>query len=111
MNHLLLTLYKCQQIGIRDKFFYDALLEKIFSRLERIVQARELIMLGVALGSNQNFQKDHAELLTLFYAHVYQHRFLFTQNEKKQLASIFQQINVGGLFKKHLDLFAEMSRK
>jgi hypothetical protein len=31
LHHLLTMLYKCQMIEIRDKFFYDSLLEQIRS--------------------------------------------------------------------------------
>jgi len=42
-------------VGIRDKFFYDALLEKIEERLPKMVKADELVKLGMALGANPDF--------------------------------------------------------
>merc|ERR1712166_1725298 len=59
LNHLLSTLYKCQTVGIRDKFFYDALFERVHISLPKIVSAKDMILLGVALGTNPDHQKDH----------------------------------------------------
>ena len=55
INHTLGTLYKCQQISIRDKFFYDAIFEKIEANMHKLVTARDMVLLGVALGSNKDF--------------------------------------------------------
>lgn len=111
LQHLLQSLFKCQQIEIRDKFFYDALLEQIRSRLGTIVQAKDMVLLGVALGSNPDFSKDHGELIKEFYAHAFKHRFMLSAEDKKTLNQIFDQLSVVQLYRKHLDLFAEMPRK
>ena len=59
LNHLLMTLYKCQQIGIRDKFFYDALFERVKNQMHNLTRPRDFILLGVTLGSNSDFQRDN----------------------------------------------------
>jgi hypothetical protein len=46
-----------------------------------------------------------------FYAHVYKHRFLLTNEDKKILNEIFQQMNIMKIYTKHLDLYQEMKRK
>ena len=89
LNHLLTTVYKCQTVGIRDKFFYDALFEKVQTALPRIVQAKDMILLGVALGTNPDYQKDHPDLIKAFYAHCFKHRYVLSINDKKTLAQIF----------------------
>jgi ribosome assembly protein YihI (activator of Der GTPase) len=55
LAHLLQTLYKCQQISIKDKFFYDALFENIEKKMHKIVDAKEMVLLGVSLASNKDF--------------------------------------------------------
>ena len=76
-----------------------------------IVRSKDMVLLGVTLGSNPDFQKDHAQVIKDFYAHVYKHRFVLSIEDKKALNTIFSEINVVDLFKKHLDLFADMPRK
>lgn len=92
LHHLLQMLYKCQMIEIRDKFFYDSLLEKVRNQMSQLVQAKDLVILGISLGSNPDFAKDHPELLKEFYAHCYKHRFLLSLEDKKALNQIFDQI-------------------
>lgn len=48
-----------------------------------------MVVLGISLGSNPDFAKDHPELLKEFYAHCYKHRFLLSLEDKKALNSIF----------------------
>jgi hypothetical protein len=44
-----------------------------------------MVVLGVALGANKDFAKDHIELIKEFYAHVYKHRFMLSLEDKKAL--------------------------
>jgi hypothetical protein len=111
LNHLLTSLFKCQQIAIRDKFFYEALINQIHQNMGSIVRAKDMVLLGVTLGGNPEFQKDHPEVIKDFYAHVYKHRFMLSMEDRKALNTIFSEINVVAMYKKHLDLFAEMPRK
>lgn len=111
LNHLLQSLYKCQRIGIRDKFFYDTLVERIEAKMDKIVTAREMVLFGVSMGLQKNFQKDHPETIKKFYSHVYKHRYLLTAKDKTALNTIFTQMNVVQLFTKHLDLFQDVKRK
>ena len=77
----------------------------------KITRAKDMVLLGVALGSNKAFQVDHGDIIKDFYGHVYKHRFLLSMEDKKALNTIFQEINIMQLYNKHLDIFAEMSRK
>ena len=52
-----------------------------------------MVLLGIALGSDKDFAKDHTELIKEFYAHVYKHRFMLSLEDKKALNSIFQELN------------------
>lgn len=70
-----------------------------------------MVLLGVTLGGSIDFQKDHPEVIKDFYAHVYKHRYLLSLEDKKALNTIFSEIGAVALYKKHLDLFAEMPRK
>ena len=70
-----------------------------------------MVLLGVTLGGSLDFQKDHPEVIKDFYAHVYKHRYLLSLEDKKALNTIFSEIGAVALYKKHLDLFAEMPRK
>jgi citrate lyase gamma subunit len=54
------------------------------------VKAKDMVLLGISLGTNKDFGKDHAELIKEFYAHVYKHRFMLSLEDKKALNSIFQ---------------------
>ena len=65
----------------------------------------------MALSTNPDFQKDQTELIRLYYAHVYKHRFLFTQSDKKALTEIFSRMNAVAAYLQRLDLFSEMDRK
>lgn len=111
LNHLLQTLYKCQRIGIRDKFFYDALLDRVHGKMGQLVSAREMVLLGVSMGSHKDFQKDHPEMIKEFYAHVYKHRFLLSAEDKTALNTIFTQMGAVQLYTRHLDLFQDIKRK
>lgn len=53
-----------------------------------------MVLLGIALGSDKDFAKDHTELIKEFYAHVYKHRFMLSLEDKKALNSIFQELTV-----------------
>lgn len=44
-----------------------------------------MVVLGVALGTNKDFSKDHADFIKEFYAHVYKHRFMLSMEDKKAL--------------------------
>jgi hypothetical protein len=48
-----------------------------------------MVLLGVALGSNPDFGKDHGDLIKEFYAHVFKHRFMLSAEDKKTLNQIF----------------------
>ena len=76
-----------------------------------IVRAKDMVLLGVTLGGSRDFQKDHPDVIKDFYAHVYKHRFMLSMEDRKALNTIFSEINVVAMYKKHLDLFAEMPRK
>ena len=108
---MLLSLYKCQRTGIRDKFFYDALLARVQEQMGRLVSAREMVLLGVSMGSQKDFQRDHPEMIKEFYSHVYRHRFLLSAEDKTALNTIFTQMGAVKLFTRHLDLFQEVKRK
>ena len=89
LNHLLQSLYKCQRVGIRDKFFYDSLAERIQGKMSEIVSARDMVLLGVSMGLQKNFQGDHPEMIKEFYQHVYKHRYLLSAQDKTALNTIF----------------------
>jgi hypothetical protein len=57
--------------------------------MNKIVRAKDMVLLGAALGTNPDFSKDHPELIKEFYAHVFKHRFLLSQEDKKALNIIF----------------------
>ena len=46
-----------------------------------------------------------------FYAHVYKHRFLLSQQDKTALNTVFTQMGAVQLYTRHLDLFQEVKRK
>lgn len=77
----------------------------------QIVSARDMVLLGVAMGSTKDFEKDHPEMIKEFYAHVYKHRFLLAAEDKKAMNTIFTQMGAVQLYTKHLDLFQEVKRK
>lgn len=71
----------------------------------KLVSARDMVLLGAAMGSHANFQKDHPEMIKEFYAHVYKHRFLLATQDKQALNTIFTSMGAVQLYTKHLDLF------
>jgi hypothetical protein len=52
-----------------------------------------MVLLGVSLGANPDFSKDHADLIKEFYGHCYKHRFMLSLEDKKVLNSIFDKIS------------------
>lgn len=70
-----------------------------------------MVLLGVALGFNPDFSKDHSGLIKDFYGHVYKHRFMLSLEDKKALSQLFDSLEVVAMYRKHLDLFQEMPRK
>ena len=48
-----------------------------------------MVLLGIALGSNPDFARDHSEMIKEFYGHVYKHRFMLSLEDKKALNQIF----------------------
>ena len=72
---------------------------------------RDMVLFGVSLGSNPDFQVDHPDIIRAFYAHCYKHRFLLQAEDKKALNTIFSQMGAAQLYAKHLDLFQDMKRK
>ena len=105
LNHLLQSFYKCQKIGIRDKFFYEALLDRITAKQHKIVTAKDMTLFGVAVGSNPTFSVDHPQIIKDFYAHCFKHRFLLQADDKTNLNTIFADVNAAKLYAKHLDFF------
>ena len=79
--------------------------------MNRIVSSKDMILLGLSLSSNQQLAKDNPELVKEFYAHVYKHRFLLTNDDKKVMNEIFQSMNIMQLYTKFLDFFQEIKRK
>ena len=53
-HHLLQMLYKCQRVGIRDKFFYDSLIDRIFGDMDQIITASQMVVLGASLGTHKD---------------------------------------------------------
>ena len=58
-----------------------------------------MVLLGVALGSSKDIQKDHPQVVKDFYAHVYKHRFILSHEDKTALNTIFGEIGVVALYK------------
>ena len=74
-------LFNCQKIGLKDKFFYDALLhrleEEMIEKGTGVKASHELVMLGLALNMNADgFKRDNMPFLLKFYEHTYKNRFL-----------------------------------
>jgi hypothetical protein len=51
------------------------------------------------------------ELLLKFYEHAYKMRFLLKQEDKQVLSRIFAEMNLGKVYKKHLDMFQDVKGK
>ena len=62
-DFILNTLVNCQKIEVTNKFFYDALLEKLESQLEGITKSSDLVKLGFGLGTNKNFSVDNKDFI------------------------------------------------
>ena len=73
--------------------------------MSQMYSAREMVLLGVAMGSQKDFQKDHPEMIKEFYHHVYKHRFLLSAEDKTALNGIFTQMGAVKIYTRHLDLF------
>jgi hypothetical protein len=73
---LLDILMNFQKIEVDDKFFYDSMIEAIDRKLDRIVQPKELVQLGLAIGMNPHFMQDHHDFIKKFYAHCFTNRFI-----------------------------------
>ena len=84
-DFLLSTLVNCQKIEVINKFFYDAILEEIESKLETITKSSDLVKLGFGLGMNKNFSIDNKEFIRKFYAHVFGQRFMLTHTDRELL--------------------------
>jgi hypothetical protein len=109
-DFLLSTLVNCQKIEVINKFFYDAILEEIESKLETITKSSDLVKLGFGLGMNKNFSIDNKEFIRKFYAHVFGQRFMLTHTDRELLNSVFMEIEVTKIYQGHLDLFKDIRR-
>ena len=69
-------LYNCQKIGIKDKFFYDSIIQKLDENLNYITKSGDLLILGVALAGNPDFIRDNLSFALKFYEYTYKNRFL-----------------------------------
>lgn len=105
-------LYNCQKVSVKDKFFYDALLARIEEHLPKILSSTDLSILGLSLSMNSDFRRDNVPFLLKFYEHVYNFRYLLTQEDKTLLSRLFGELNLAKANKgKHLDLFQGVNAK
>ena len=74
--------YNCQKISIKDKFFYDALIQRLDELLPTLTSSKDLVTLGAALNMNSDTLKDNNAFVLKFYNYVYQNRFLLKQDDK-----------------------------
>ena len=104
-------LYNCQKVAVKDKFFYDALLNRIETQLHKITTSTEISLLGLSLSMNNDFKRDNMPFLLKFYEHTHKNRFLLKQEDKQVLSRLFNEMGLAKHNKKHLDLFHEVKGK
>ncbi|CDW77264.1 UNKNOWN [Stylonychia lemnae] len=108
---LLQIMFNCQKIGIKDKFFYDSIIQNLDQNMTQITRSEDFIIMGAALGMNPEILRDNAQFVLKFYDHTFKNRFLIKQKDKQVLSRLFSEMNLSTINKKHLDIHQDVKQK
>ena len=64
------------QIGVRDKFFYDSILDRFTELADEFNCSKDFTLIAHSLRLNPQFLQDNEDFVRQFYKQTYEQRYL-----------------------------------